>query len=428
MTVRLPQDRRLRWELAILACMYAGYMGFILCRSAIFAASPAMVADPALGLSKTMFGAILGWGTAGMVAGKLLNGAVADRLGGRRVFLLALLITAASACALGAASRFAAFAALNFTMLFAAAAGWPAMAQLISAWYPPQEYGRVWGVVSTSSRLSSVLSALFLGALLARLAWPSLFWAAGALTAAAAAVLCVFLKGRPADVGLAAPAASGARPPDSAGLGAALRGFAASGRFWLICVSIMCTTVLMEVIGFLPLYLKENFGVSASAAATAAAVFPAGCFAALLLGGFVYDRVTRRGRVFLLGGMLLLSCASLAALLALTRLPTGSPASFAAAVAILFVYGLSVAPAYYLPMSVFSVEFGGRHCGVLIGIIDAVGYGAAMLYQFLGGAIVDQPGGWDRMLVLLLAVAAAATASTAWFAYQDSAAQARAGR
>ena len=119
--------KRLRWELIILGCMYLGYMGFILCRTAIYVASPAMVGDPALGLTKTMFGAILGWGTAGMVTGKLLSGAIADRLGGRRVFLLALSITAAAACAFAIAGGFVFYCFLNFTMLLAAAAGWPAM-------------------------------------------------------------------------------------------------------------------------------------------------------------------------------------------------------------------------------------------------------------------------------------------------------------
>src|SRR5262245_34563377 len=117
--------RRLRWELVILAGMYVGYMGFILCRMAIYVVSPAMVEDPALGLSKTMFGAILGWGTAGMVTGKPLSGAVADKLGGRRVFLLALSTTAASAAAFGVAGRFGLFCALNFTMLLAAAPAGP---------------------------------------------------------------------------------------------------------------------------------------------------------------------------------------------------------------------------------------------------------------------------------------------------------------
>ena len=48
------------------------------------------------------------------------------------------------------------------------------------------------------------------------------------------------------------------------------------------------------------------------------------------------------------------------------------------------------------------------------------GYGAAILYQFGGGAIVDAPGGWPRMLALLLAASVQATASTVWFAVQDA--------
>lgn len=424
----MKSDLRLRWELIILACMYAGYMGFILCRTAIYVASPAMVGDPALGLTKTMFGAVLGWGTAGMVAGKLLSGAVADRLGGRRVFLLALAITAAAAGAFAIAGGFALFCALNFTMLLAASAGWPAMSQLISAWYEPDRYGKVWGVISTSSRLSSVLSSLLLGALLVRMSWPSVFVAAGTLSAAVAALIFAFLKARPADAGLTPPRASGQaaaapHPLDGVGLREALLYFARSGRVWLMCVSIMCTTVLMEVIGFLPLYLKETLAISPARAAAASSVFPAGCFVALLAGGYLYDRVSRRGRAPLLGGMLALSALCLAALFAMGRVPPAPAAAFAATAAVLFLYGVTVAPAYYLPMSVFSIEFGGPHCGVLIGLIDAAGYAAAMLYQFAGGAIVDRPGGWQNMLILLMAAAGAAVLATVWFAHRDAAAR-----
>lgn len=421
--------RRLRWELVILGCMYVGYMGFILSRTAIYVASPAMVDDPALGLTKTMFGAVLGWGTAGMVVGKLLSGVVADLLGGRRVFLLALSITAAAACAFALAGGFALFCFLNFTMLMAAAAGWPAMSKLIAAWYEPGRYGKVWGVISTSSRLSSVLSTLLLGTLLARLSWHGVFLAAGLLTAVVAAVIFVFLKGRPADVGLPAPEAaadspSGPHPLDEARLGEALLYFARSGRVWLMCVSIMCTTVLMEVIGFLPLYLKETLAISPAQAATASSVFPAGCFVALLAGGWAYDKVSRFGRAPLLGGMLGLSALCVAALFAMGRVPLAPATAFAATAVVLFLYGLTVAPAYYLPMSVFSIEFGGKRCGVLIGLIDAAGYAAAMLFQFAGGAIIDRPGGWQNMLSLLLATAVLAAVTTVWFARRDAAAHA----
>jgi len=418
--------RRLRWELIILCCMYFGYMGFILCRTAIYVAGPAMVGDPSLGLTKTMFGAILGWGTAGMVTGKLLSGAVADWLGGRKVFLLALAITAAAACAFAIAGGFALFCFLNFTMLLAAAAGWPAMSKLIAAWYEPNRYGKVWGVISTSSRLSSVLSTLLLGTLLLWMSWPLVFLAAGTLTAAVAALIFAFLKGRPADAGLPpsvalADGTAPRHPLDNAGLREALLHFARSGRVWLMCVSIICTTVLMEFIGFLPLYLKETLKISPAQAAMASSVFPAGCLVALIAGGYAYDKVSRKGRVPLLGGLLALCALCLVVLFAMGRIPLAPATAFAATAVVLFLYGLNVAPAYYLPMSVFSIEFGGKHCGVLIGFIDAAGYAAAMLYQFGGGALIDRQGGWQSMLTLLLATAVVATATTVWFARQDAA-------
>jgi MFS family permease len=56
-------------------------------------------------------------------------------------------------------------------------------------------------------------------------------------------------------------------------------------------------------------------------------------------------------------------------------------------------------------MSVFSVDFGGRRCGVLVGIIDAAGYLASMAFDFLGGAVADQADGWHHFLNILFYVA-----------------------
>jgi len=56
-------------------------------------------------------------------------------------------------------------------------------------------------------------------------------------------------------------------------------------------------------------------------------------------------------------------------------------------------------------MSIFSVDFGGKHCGVLVGIIDVMGYLAAMTFDLMGGRIADQADGWHQFLIVLLYVA-----------------------
>ena len=83
---RFRGDPRFRWEMIILGCMYVGYAALYMCQATVVISGPAMLSDPALGLNKTAWGAIIGWGTAGTLSGKLINGILADKIGGRRVF------------------------------------------------------------------------------------------------------------------------------------------------------------------------------------------------------------------------------------------------------------------------------------------------------------------------------------------------------
>jgi OPA family sugar phosphate sensor protein UhpC-like MFS transporter len=429
--------KRTQWELIILGCMFIGYMAFILCRSALPAASPEMVKDPKLGLDEASYGDIAAWGTAGMITGKLLTGVIADWLGGRRVFLVGLSLAALLTASFSWGTSATIFASLNFVMLFAMAASWPAMAGIIRVWYPPEKYGRVWGIISTSSRLSASLSMIFLGALLTIFSWQNIFRTAGITSFCIAVLIFFYLKGNPRDVGLPAEGGEvevGPSDPeeestpegrknhflDDKNPAEALWAFATSGRFWLICLSMMCTTVLMEFIYFLPLYLSSFEGVSSAQASSWASAFPIGCLIALVAGGFLYDSVTRRGRVGLLGGLLGATSLCVAGLWCLKGLPAiPSSLEFPLAVMILFFFGLTIAPAYYLPASVFSNEFGGRHCGFLVGLVDVAAYSASMLYLIAGGRMVMN-WGWQSMIQLFLVVAVVATLVTVWFAFEDA--------
>jgi len=407
-------------------------MAFILSRTVLAVASPEMIGDPNLDLDEASYGDIAAWGMGGMIAGKLLTGAMADWLGGRRVFLIALALTALLSATFGWASSTATFAAINFFMLFAMAASWPSMASIISVWFSPTKYGRVWSALSTSSRLSAALSLIVLGSLLSVLSWQNVFRTAGLMSLCVLGLVFFYLKASPEVVGLPERDESPAEPErdeadaplpthflDDKNPAEALRTFATSGRFWLLCASVMCTTVLMDFLIFLPLYLASFEGVSSAQASSWASAFPIGCLLALVAGGFVYDRVSRKGRIALLGGLLAATTLCVAALWGLSR-ATRIPDSleFTIAIVVLFFYGFSLAPAYYLPPSVFSNEFGGKHCGLLVGIVDAAAYCGSMLYLVAGGRMVVT-WGWQSVIELFLVIATVATLITAWFAFED---------
>ena len=139
-------------------------------------------------------------------------------------------------------------------------------------------------------------------------------------------------------------------------------------------------------------------------AAITSSAFPIGCLISVLVGGFVFDLLSKKAHVFVLSGMMVLAVVCIAVLLAIPKLGTTDTFSLWTALLSIMCFGLAIAPCYYIPMSVFSVDYGGKHCGVLVGIIDAVGYLAAMVFDFQGGAIADQADGWHQFLVVLLAV------------------------
>lgn len=89
----------------------------------------------------------------------------------------------------------------------------------------------------------------------------------------------------------------------------------------------------------------------------------------------------------------------------------------------ILVFGVAIAPCYYIPMSVFSIDYGGKHCGVLVGIIDAMGYLAAMTFDFMGGRIADQADGWHQFLIVLLYVAIIGFVVLSMFLYFEYQAQ-----
>lgn len=408
--------------------MYVGYMAFMLCRNTLIAASPAMIADPELGLDKETYGQIMSWHSAGAIAGKFATGLGADLIGGRLMFLGALAFTAASNIAFGFVSTIPLFKFFNFAGQFGKAGGWPSMAKIIGHWYPPREHGRVWSIISTSSRVGTMTALFLVGSLLAVASWRTAFFLTGGVTLGVVVIGWFLLKERPQEVGLAPlredSVESHAHPLDGTTLGEACLAFAASARFWLVCAAVGCLTVLVDFLTFLPLYLFETLGIPEAKASIYSTSFLAGMFVALILAGIFYDRFSKRQLVWVLGSQLILGTGCVLLLIMFPRVELADTLRTPAVVGTLFAFGLTIATAYYIPMSIFSVAFGGPHSGFLIALIDIFGYATALLFTYYGGTIA-QDYGWPRFLSVLLTVAGLATLSMTTFLWLDARAEAR---
>ena len=404
--------------------MYVGYAAFMLCRNTLGAASPAMLEDPTLAMDKASYGRLMSWHSAGAIAGKLVTGIGADLLGGRRMFLIALSLTAVANVGFALSSSLVMMGVFNFLGQFFKAGGWPAMTKLVAQWYPNRRYGQVWSIISTSSRVGTIAAGVLLGFLLGVMSWRMVFFVSAIMTGFAVIGAFFLLRDRPESVGLLpiepnqtksngdSPTAT--HPFDDLTVGQVCYRFIASGRFWLICLSICFLTILMDFINFIPIYLSEVLNIPANRASMAGSAFPTGMFLALIATSFLYDRLSKKDLIYVLGGCLLAACVCVIALWNLGSLPGGVSLRMPIAIGLIFVFGFAISPAYYIPMSIFAVRFGGKHAGFLVALIDVCGYSGAWLFNYFGGSIADDYG-WPVFLVGLLSITVAATISMVSF-------------
>jgi MFS family permease len=151
------------------------------------------------------------------------------------------------------------------------------------------------------------------------------------------------------------------------------------------------------------MYMQDVLHLSEAQASRAASAFPLGSLISVLIGGFVFDRLDRKRMGIVMAGLLSIAAGCL---LVFAKLPewelTGMTAMLVP-LALLFLFGLCVSPCYYIPCSVFSIDFGGRHSGFLVAILDAIGFAATASFYFFGGGIA-QHHGWSVFLLVLRGV------------------------
>ncbi|MDA7726671.1 MFS transporter [Pseudomonadales bacterium] len=418
-----------RWEMRIVISMCLGYGMLMLCRTVVSVAGPTMLADPALSLDIASFGAILGWGTAGNLTGKLTTGVLADKLGGSRVFIWAVGIAAVTTFIFGSLTSNIAFFALYFLTVFAKSAGWPAMANIIRVGFVQAKHGRVWGFIATSSRISSVVTTILVSSLLFIMSWRGLFYIAGALALVSVFILPRYLKNSWQGIGVRTANLETSNeslanlvedhPLSKTESRAAIGVFIRNPRFWLISLGVSSLAVLFEFQVFIPIFLSETFSLQPAQAGLASSAFPLGCLVAVFGGGFVYDKLSKKNIVYAMGASLAIAVLCLLGLRLLGEVDFGNGLELILTISLIFVFGFAISPAYYIPMSVFSIGFGGKHCGLLVGLIDAFAYFGAMMFDFIGGAVANKEGGWEDFILILIVTSIAAAIIMTTFLYLD---------
>jgi len=167
---------------------------------------------------------------------------------------------------------------------------------------------------------------------------------------------------------------------------------------------LMALTCAMALLDFVPAYLMQVFKLSPSKAAMASSVMPMGSLLGLIAAIAFYDRFSRRGLRRILTIALVMATFCIVVLKYLPAFELGEAANFPAALGFIVLFGLMISPAYYIPMSIFSIEYGGPHSATLVCLIDMFGFAASASFGFIAGRLAAGVGGWPSFMNLLIGV------------------------
>ena len=409
--------------------MYIGYAVSMVLRMIPTVAGTSIRADASLGIDLESWGKVLAAGTCGALTGKFLCGWAADKFGGKRTFTVALFVASLFVWLFSLSSTLVMFQATFFVTLMAQAAGWPSMTKIVVNWVHPKQYGRVWGILSTSSRVGTLTATFLLGTLLTWISWRGMLWAAAAAGVLIAIFYAFAMKDRPSGT-IPSPGLDNedleqftdtrrAHPFDGLTLLQALPRFFCSLRFWLIAGSLMGLTILWDFLLVVPMYMQDTLGLDTAQASRAASAFPLGSLISVLAGGFVFDRLDRKTMAWVMAALLLTATCCLLTFAALPQWQLTGSTAMLAALALLFLFGLCLSPCYYIPASVFSIDFGGPHSGFLVAILDAIGFAATASFYYFGGGIAQHQG-WSTFLFVLALICIWSLLTTFFFMQREA--------
>jgi len=417
-----PPSRTLP-QVQTVATLYLAYATSMVLRMIPTVVGNAIRGESHLGIGLAEWSQILAAGTLGALVGKFVCGWSADRFGGRVTLTAALLVAAGGVALFASTHTLPGFQAALFLTLLAQAAGWPSMTKIIGNWFAPQQYGRVWGVLATSSRVGTLFTTLLLGSLLTTVPWRSLLL----LTSVGGVVVALaygwLLRETPTQP-LISSSCDDCLPTQPVGafdhlpLRTALPRMLANRRLWGIAASLMGLAILWDFLLLAPMFLQDQLQLTAPQASRVASAFPLGSLVSVLAGGYVFDRLGNRRMAVVTGLLLAVATGSL---LLISQLgPTaifGIPAWGSASVLFL-VLGLCLSPCYYIPASVFSMEFGGRHSGFLVSLLDALGFASTAVFYYFAGRGIETHG-WSVFLQILAVIGVWSLVTTSAFLWSE---------
>ncbi|MFD3745388.1 MFS transporter [Nocardia sp. NPDC058633] len=298
------------------------------------------------------------------------GGVLADRLGARKMILVAVLVWSIFTAATGFAWSFAVLLIVRF--LFGAAEGIfpPASMKVLVERTNEQERMSANGLIMSSNAIAAVLTPLAMTPLIAAFGWRSAFFSTAAL---GVLVLLAIQLGLPRPLARTTPRVPVQPPPLRAVLRLRVLWYFGAIMFGYNVIGWGLTT-------WVPTYLTEQRGIPLTSAGVLLAVPALATAVAVVIGGRLADRLEGNQRLVIVPGM------TVSALALILMADSGSLAAFVAFASVaMFAASLAYMPIFAVPLRALPAEY----LGVGSAVIIVGGQLAGMVTPPVVGVIAD---------------------------------------
>jgi len=392
------------WRKRILLTAWITYACFYLCRVNMAIAIPGITEE--FGITKTQMGSVLTALFTMYALGQFVNGALADKIGARRLITVGILASAILNIIFGFTNGVLSLMILIWGLNgFFQSMGWAPSVKTVANWFPPKMRGKVGGIMGSSYQIGSAVSWVLAGFIVGGFGWRWIFWIPAGIFVIAGIHWYIRARNAPEEVGLPTieeeskgKKSKGVRKDDHLGFTETLGMVLKRRRIWVAALALFCLNIVRY--GFLswaPTYLFEVQKATISTAAYKAMIIPIAGSLGAVFAGWISDRFLKSRRAPIAMVMLLfLSLFS-------WFYPKVPPGSWLLSLTLLAIIGFMTYGPHVMIVTLMPMDFATRKAAATAtGFIDGWGYIGAALTGVGTGFLIDNFG-WNHAFYFWIA-------------------------
>ena len=411
------QSQLVRWRLSTFWVCLVGYVGYYLCRGNLSAAFPLL--EQEFGYSNTQLGLIASLSEIAYATGKFINGPLADKVGGRRIFLIGMAGAIFWNLIFALSSSLTAFIIVWCMCRYFLSMGWGGLTKTIGNWYPPERNGTIMGLISVNFQFGGIAATLFAAFLVYRnVSWQGLFIYPAIVLTVIFVWSAIFSKSSPKDV---LPDVTLSKGDDEKAqiadygeendpsIKVIIKALLGLPIYRQLLVFSFLTTMLRSVFFFwTPMFLVD-IGLNVFDSILQSAIFSfLGVLGTVLIGWYTDNYAKNGDRARTMWLMLVCLVVSLAAI---ALISSSEEPNYSLILVFLGSSGFFLLGPYSMSSGCLTLDIAGaKGAGSCTGIIDGLGYIGGAIAAFGAGYLSDILG-WSQVFVVLAGLAAISTVS-----------------